>query len=56
VLFVPAGVLLARLGRSTTWFPWHRAIQIFSAVLIVTASILGIAENEGGHFSDGHQR
>ncbi|GAA5898789.1 uncharacterized protein JCM6883_003427 [Sporobolomyces salmoneus] len=56
VLFVPARILLARFGRSGSWFPAHRAIQIFSAVLIVVAAIVGIIENEGGHFEDTHQR
>ncbi|GAA6010479.1 hypothetical protein JCM11491_006958 [Sporobolomyces phaffii] len=56
VLFVPAGILLARLGRSGTWFPWHRAIQLFSVTLIIVAAILGITQNSGPHFSDDHQR
>ncbi|GAA5836688.1 hypothetical protein JCM3766R1_006992 [Sporobolomyces carnicolor] len=56
VLFVPAGILLARLGRSGTWFPAHRAIQFFSALLIIVSAIIGITQNDGAHFSDGHQR
>ncbi|GAA5838108.1 hypothetical protein JCM5353_004499 [Sporobolomyces roseus] len=57
VLFVPAGVLLARLGRSNSWFPLHRAIQILSVILLITAAIMGIIETQPGpHFSDSHQR
>ncbi|GAA5982038.1 hypothetical protein JCM5350_000624 [Sporobolomyces pararoseus] len=56
VIFVPAGVLLARLGRSGTWFPWHRAIQFFSAALIIVSAIIGITQTDGGHFEDDHTR
>ena len=57
VLFVPAGVLLARLGRSNSWFPLHRAIQALSVVLLITAAVMGIVETAPGpHFSDTHQR
>ncbi|GAA5938290.1 cytochrome and DOMON domain-containing protein [Sporobolomyces koalae] len=56
VLFVPAGILLARFGRSGSWFPAHRAIQLFSSILIVVAAIIGITQEESGHFMDTHTR
>jgi heme A synthase len=60
MLIAPLGILIARYGRTMfTWFPAHRAVQLFAFFLIFIGfflAVAGVQIDTGDHFSQTHNQ
>jgi hypothetical protein len=60
MLIIPAGILVARFGRTLfVWFPTHRAIQYLAGIFILVASWLAfaaVASTGQRHFQSRHAK
>lgn len=60
LVLVPAGILLARFGRTFfTWFPYHRGLMLAAVVSVTIAFFVAVAavgKLSGNHFANRHER